>query len=324
MKQKRDVYFDSLKFVLIALVVIGHVIERNRESPFCLALYNTIYLFHMPLFVFVSGYFSKKYSDNKKTLKTLLLLIESLLVFQLLHKLPSLINGKESVLSVIVFPAWTIWYLYSLIAWKIIVYITPPDWLRHYKAVLLLTFTVCLSAGFIPIGSTLSFQRTMVFMPFFFLGYYCGRGVIDFRKFSLIKTLSILILLSAFIGMLFINRNLDFILYGSSPYQYDVLLSLTIRCVHLVSALITGMAVISLTRPMPEKYNRIGRSTLFIYLYHSFVIITLMKIVSRLDIPQNEVYAFLETFIVCIALVIIIKIKFLHTLLNPISKLIIK
>lgn len=126
MKQKRDVYFDSLKFVLIALVVIGHVIERNRESPFCLALYNTIYLFHMPLFVFVSGYFSKKYSDNKKTLKTLLLLIESLLVFQLLHKLPSLINGKESVLSVIVFPAWTIWYLYSLIAWKIIVYITPP------------------------------------------------------------------------------------------------------------------------------------------------------------------------------------------------------
>ena len=61
-RMKRDLYWDSLKFVLIFLVVYGHTIETySPDGSINRAIYNLIYVFHMPLFIFISGYFSKKY-----------------------------------------------------------------------------------------------------------------------------------------------------------------------------------------------------------------------------------------------------------------------
>lgn len=59
MNKIRDSYWDSLKFYLILLVVLGHTLEIVvTDGSFSRALYNSIYLFHMPLFIFVSGRFS--------------------------------------------------------------------------------------------------------------------------------------------------------------------------------------------------------------------------------------------------------------------------
>ena len=73
---KRDLYWDSLKFVLIFFVVYGHIIAHYSElSRINMATYNYIYLFHMPLFVFVSGRFShirdkQKYKKDSFLQKT--------------------------------------------------------------------------------------------------------------------------------------------------------------------------------------------------------------------------------------------------------------
>jgi len=56
----RDSYFDNAKFFLIFFVVFGHMIQsyiQDKESIF--ALYKTIYAFHMPAFILISGYFAK-------------------------------------------------------------------------------------------------------------------------------------------------------------------------------------------------------------------------------------------------------------------------
>ena len=55
----RDYYFDNLKFILIFLVVLGHYCGSYLESWLMLGIYNFIYSFHMPLFIFISGYFSR-------------------------------------------------------------------------------------------------------------------------------------------------------------------------------------------------------------------------------------------------------------------------
>ncbi|MBP3851842.1 MAG: acyltransferase family protein, partial [Erysipelotrichaceae bacterium] len=55
---KRDYYFDNLKAVLIFLVILGHFLLPIETGPLCI-LKRWIYSFHMPLFIFVSGYFSK-------------------------------------------------------------------------------------------------------------------------------------------------------------------------------------------------------------------------------------------------------------------------
>ena len=50
--------FDNIKFFLIVLVIYAHLSNIHCEVPS--SLYKIIYSFHMPLFVFVSGYFTKK------------------------------------------------------------------------------------------------------------------------------------------------------------------------------------------------------------------------------------------------------------------------
>lgn len=69
----RDNSFDVLKGILIILVVLGHAIQdlsTYHDIDFWhLSIFNSIYLFHMPLFIFVSGYFAN--SIDKKSFKEL-------------------------------------------------------------------------------------------------------------------------------------------------------------------------------------------------------------------------------------------------------------
>ena len=59
--KERDYFFDNARALLIFLVVFGHLMEPYRSSSgFITSLYLTIYSFHMPGFLFISGYFAKK------------------------------------------------------------------------------------------------------------------------------------------------------------------------------------------------------------------------------------------------------------------------
>jgi len=61
----RDYSLDYIKGILIYLVVLGHCIYwRNNENAICTATAEYIYSFHMPFFIFLSGYF---FSKNKAT-----------------------------------------------------------------------------------------------------------------------------------------------------------------------------------------------------------------------------------------------------------------
>lgn len=72
---KHDYFIDNIKFILIFLVVFGHLIERYIDTNSTLmGVYMFIYLFHMPLFIFVSGLLSKNIKKSKTVfLKTLLI-----------------------------------------------------------------------------------------------------------------------------------------------------------------------------------------------------------------------------------------------------------
>ena len=58
--------WDNLKFILIFLVVLGHILEPLISDSINLKrLYIFIYTFHMPAFIFISGLFSKKAVEEK-------------------------------------------------------------------------------------------------------------------------------------------------------------------------------------------------------------------------------------------------------------------
>lgn len=63
---QRDTYWDVVKAVLIFLVLLGHVVQfyiyrgGDRGDFWTDPLFKGIYLFHMPLFILISGYFAAK------------------------------------------------------------------------------------------------------------------------------------------------------------------------------------------------------------------------------------------------------------------------
>lgn len=59
--KQRDYLFDNYKALLIILVVIGHFIEpAYKNNTLLYTLKWLIFSFHMPAFIFISGYFSKR------------------------------------------------------------------------------------------------------------------------------------------------------------------------------------------------------------------------------------------------------------------------
>lgn len=59
--KNRDYFFDNYKALLIVLVVVGHFIEPCYDNNvFLSGLKWMIFSFHMPAFIFISGYFSKR------------------------------------------------------------------------------------------------------------------------------------------------------------------------------------------------------------------------------------------------------------------------
>lgn len=85
-EKKRLYLYDNLKFLLIVLVVLGHLIDDSTVKLFgdgggetgvpqakvFSGAFVFLYAFHMPLFLFISGLFNRGHDDGRKVLgKTL-------------------------------------------------------------------------------------------------------------------------------------------------------------------------------------------------------------------------------------------------------------
>lgn len=115
-EKKRDYLFDNYRTLLIFLVVVGHFIETIYRNNWLLeGLKWIIYSFHVPAFVFISGYFSRKQSPLKTLVKKLLV---PYLVFEVLYYLLyTYVIHKETQLY-LMHPKFTLWYLMALFFWK--------------------------------------------------------------------------------------------------------------------------------------------------------------------------------------------------------------
>ncbi len=68
-KPARDPWFDNTKMLLVTLVVVGHtwnLLPRGvgrRDG-----LYDTLYTWHVPAFVIVTGYLSRSFTISRQSL----------------------------------------------------------------------------------------------------------------------------------------------------------------------------------------------------------------------------------------------------------------
>ena len=260
----RDEQIDSVKYCLIVLVIAGHVIEYS-ETTACIIVWKWIYIFHMPLFIFISGYFSRK--KDKELWPSIWKLLEPLIVFQSVAVITKLINGGETSFRDILTPWYVLWYLLSLIYWRLILQVIPEGILRNAKLILPTTFGISILAGFLPFGVFLSIQRTLSFMPFFFLGYYMkNKNIFLPQRY---RPLCLLFLIIAFVVPLFCPQYLGNLRHAD-PYDnyYDAFKRLFAFCLSIPMSL--AFLNVCISRPW---FARQGQLTMQYYLYHSIIIV---------------------------------------------------
>ena len=127
--KERLLYIDQLKGIAILLVVMGHFIQYNSLESTGNTLFSAIYSFHMPLFMFISGYvafktiridiFNKYSAFLIKKVNTLLvpffvwpLIVDNFFFakkpeYNFIHTLKTLVNEPSTGL-------WFLWYLFFL------------------------------------------------------------------------------------------------------------------------------------------------------------------------------------------------------------------
>ena len=319
---KRDLYYDSIKFLLICLVIIAHVFEIQRgNDKISTSLYNFIYLFHMPLFIFISGLFTKNI-DKRKLISGNIKIMETYIIFQLFFYALIFFNKSNSLkidnfLDVLIQPYFALWYLLSLVFWRTIIY-----FFRSIRPlpIIVLSIAISLLAGFHPsIGFELSLSKTLVYFPFFVLGHYCSTDTIEkIRKIP--NYLSMSILAAALIlSYIFLDDNTYKLITGGRSYYetgYSVINSFFMRSVTYPVSIVLGICIMSVI-PVIEKAAFLGAKTLTFYVYHMLFLLPASIIYKKFE--TNLLIDITTSFIIIFMIIIMSKYKLFNILLNPIS-----
>lgn len=251
---QRDNYADFLKYILIWTVVLGHFINMYQCTVGLVGgLYNCIYTFHMPLFVFVSGYFSKHLNNYRR--KNFDTLLYPFIVFQLLNVIYTIVFPIEPLNGNVLYPYHQNWYLLALFWWR-----TFSPYKQFFKdyIVVVLCIVVCLCSGFFPeIGMFLGLYKTLYFLPFFILGTYCENLTLLLEKLLRHKTAwnVIFILLMVTVFLMSFNEKLIVLLnYGfKANMGYDG--DWTNLIIRLLSFLVSIAACCSVLVVTKQLYN---------------------------------------------------------------------
>lgn len=295
----RQGWVDSLKGLLIVLVVVGHIISGNeREQP----LYSFIYTFHMPLFFMISGSLSTNLSDRraceyvKKKFRTLILPYLSFAI------IGSMICGKEA------FPSYFLgsikggyWFLPCLFVFSILLMSlcklsNRMTSLRGYRtdALLLLGATSLLGLLYIliPDGLQALFIPGTLFLywPYYALGYFVSRYNFNMPSW--------IIGVSAVIFMIIWYGGIEYNISNKPAYQLSRL-----------CAVIFLYYCFKIDRPVVSILSVIGKNSLCVYLMHYFFIggICDYVIIRCGNIRLFEICSFLFVSVIISIVCIIIK-----------------
>ncbi|MCR2820926.1 acyltransferase family protein [Lederbergia panacisoli] len=273
--EKRNYYFDNAKFILIFLVVFGHLIQSYIDSnSFFSALYKLLYTFHMPAFILISGFFAKGIYEKGYLKKITKKLIIPYIIFQIIYSIFYYILYSKSMLKIdILNPHWSLWFLISLFCWNIM--LIAFNKLKPIYAVSL-ALLIGLIVGYVDwISNFLSLSRTFVFFPFFIVGYYLKKE--HFKLLSQSRTKIMMagtIIIVALVIFVFPELDEKWLL-GSKPYSYLE----TFSAIGLIKRMgvytINFLMIAGFFAFVPKRkffFTKLGRNTLYVYLLHGFII----------------------------------------------------
>lgn len=167
--KQRDPFFDNAKYLAIVLVATAHAWEPlTSGSRAAYALYMLVYAFHMPAFIFISGYFSRGFDMRPDKLRRLITGVAvPYVIFETVYSLFKRYGDDAPDHPISLLSPWYLtWFLIALFVWRL----TTPIW-KLVRWPLPVALVIAALATLSPeIGSDLNLQRVLQFLPFFVAG----------------------------------------------------------------------------------------------------------------------------------------------------------
>ncbi|MFI7698160.1 acyltransferase family protein [Nonomuraea sp. NPDC049480] len=282
-KRKRDPFLDNVKFVLIALVVVGHSLVPTLSADSARALYIFIYTFHMPAFVMISGYLSRNFwNSNAKTNKLVDTFLVPYVIVEVGYAALRYATGQKWSLTIID-PAWLNWYLLALLFWRL----STPVW-KRMKYPVPVAIAIYLFAGFSQISGDFSMDRFFGLLPFFVIGLVMQPEHFELLNRRWVKIVAVFTMLGAAAVAIFIGPRapLDPFYFKESYQDLDLswYTGLGLRIGLLACGLAMCFAVLALVPRGETWFSDLGTRTLYAYLLHGIPVM-IAKEMGWLEFP---------------------------------------
>ena len=261
---------DAARFVLIVLVVAGHLIEQLPHAPHLAVLYRFIYLFHMPAFVFLSGMVASDELDRWRARRLLFGIGGVYLLHQTLARaLEAWLSGKAFAYQPEL-PYWALWYLMSLMWWRL-----SLPLLATLRQPLLWAIGLALLAGVWPAaGYGWSLSRTLAFLPFFVAGHLWARG--QGMRLPSISWPVAAMMLGVLLVVAWLTRGFHLQWYyngaGYATLWPDPWHGFAWRAVYLAVAGLGVAAVLALCARTEGRWVVLGQYSMAAYLLHMYLV----------------------------------------------------
>lgn len=269
----RDPWLDNAKMALVTFVVVGHTWALLPSGGPGDGLYDFLYLWHMPAFVFLSGYLSRAFTyapgrmwQLVTTLAVPYVLFEAALALFRIHV------GGEQLDDLFADPHFPLWYLPALIVWRLLTPLFRPLW-----GGVLVAIGISLASGFIDgeFAKLLDVARILGFFPFFVLGLAATPERLEALR-SRTATVAGLVVFGV-VGVLAANLDrwaqVDHLYF--KPYDFfdaSEQSSALTRLFVILVGMAGALAWLTVVPRVGGWFARMGAATLVIYLFHGFAV----------------------------------------------------
>ena len=267
----RDPWFDNAKMLLVTLVVVGHSWTLLPETWVIDRTYNWLYLWHVPAFVMVTGYLSRRFTYSRRNVRKLVThLVLPYLVFEGLFALFRVHVGGETLENLWLNPHWPLWYLAVLFLWRLV---TPA--LRRLPRALPLTIGVSLLGGLVDV-EVLDVSRALGLLPFFAVGVLVEQRHLDVVRSRAVRLGGLAVLAAGVVLAHVVESRFasEWLYYrtaygdlGAGPLE-----GMAVRAVLIGVALAMAASVLAWVPRSDGWFTALGAGSLVVYLFHGFAV----------------------------------------------------
>ncbi len=269
----RDPWFDNAKMALVLLVVVGHawtLLPHNRLDDH---LYDFLYAWHVPAFVFVTGFLSRSFTYEPRRLWQLVrTVVVPYVIFECALALFRIYVGGETLEDLFSDPHWPMWYLSALFFWRLL---TPVFMRMPALMAIAVAVATSLVAGLYA-GDTLDMARVLGLLPFFVLGLASTKERLERLRAPWVRNAALLVFLAIAVVTTWTDQlaQTEWLYYRSQYGELDVGdgRALLTRAVLIVIGVLGALSFVALVPRVQGWFTRMGAATLVVYLFHGFAV----------------------------------------------------